>query len=85
MFDLIAMRKPVIVARTRSVEAYFDDSCVRSFESANEHDLARAIRELHDDPDLRERLVCRATEVSEPYRWVHQRARYLEMVDELAA
>ena len=85
MFDLIAMRKPVIVARTRSVEAYFDDSCVRSFESANEHDLARAIRELHDDPVLRERLVCRATEVSEPYRWVHQRARYLEMVRELAA
>ena len=83
MFDLIAMRKPAIVARTRSVEAYFDDSCLQLFESANEHDLARAIRELYADPGLRERLVRRATEVSEPYRWVHQRARYLAIVDEL--
>lgn len=83
MFDLIAMRKPAIVARTRSVEAYFDDSCLQLFESDDEHDLARAIRELHADPGLRERLVRRATEVSEPYRWVHQRARYLAIVDRL--
>jgi glycosyltransferase involved in cell wall biosynthesis len=83
MFDLIAMRKPAIVARTRSVEAYFDDSCLQLFESADERDLARAIRELYADPDLRERLVRRATEVSEPYRWVHQRARYLAIVAEL--
>ena len=83
MFDLIAMRKPVIIARTRSVEAYFDDSCVRSFESANAQDLARAIRELYADPGLCERMVRRAAEVSEPYRWVHQRERYLRIVAEL--
>ena len=85
MFDLIAMRKPAIVARTRSVEAYFDESCLQLFESDDEHDLARAIREVHADPDLRERLVRRATEVCEPYRWVHQKGRYLAIVDHLVA
>lgn len=80
MFDLIAMRKPAIVARSRSVEAYFDESCLQLFDSANERDLARAIRELHDDPQRRERLVRRATEVSEPFRWPHERKRYLDIV-----
>jgi glycosyltransferase involved in cell wall biosynthesis len=80
MFDLIAMRRPAIVARTRSVEAYFDDSCLQLFDSTDEHDLARAIRELHADPQLGERLVRRATEVGEPYRWVHERKRYLDIV-----
>jgi len=83
MYDLIAMRKPVIISRTRAVQAYFGDDCFVMFESGDERDLARAITELYSDPLLRERLVRRATEVAEPYRWVHQRQRYLEIVDRL--
>ena len=85
MWELIAMRKPAIVARTRSVEAYFDHTSLQLFESGNEHDLARAIRELYADPGLRDRLAARAAEVSEPYRWVHQRRQYLESVGRLLA
>jgi glycosyltransferase involved in cell wall biosynthesis len=85
MFDVIAMRKPAIVSRTQAVEAYFDDSSLQLFTSEDEHDLARAIRELHADPALRERLVRRATDVQRPYRWVHQRRRYLDIVEALAS
>jgi len=85
MFDLIALRKPAIVARTAAVEAYFDSSCLALFESDDPVDLARAIRELAADPARRAGMVRRATLVSEPYRWIHQRARYLALVDELAA
>jgi glycosyltransferase involved in cell wall biosynthesis len=85
MWELIAMRKPAIVSRTRSVEAYFDDSCLQLFEAGDERDLARAIRELHADPDLCERIARRAAEVSEPLRWVHQRKRYLDLIERLAA
>ena len=85
MFDLIAMRRPAMVSRTRSVEAYFDESCFRLFESDDEHDLARAIRELHADPQLADRLVQRAAEVNEAYRWPRQRQLYerviLQLVD----
>jgi glycosyltransferase involved in cell wall biosynthesis len=85
LFDLVAMRKPAIVARLRSIAAYFDDSCLQYFESGNANDLARAIRELHADPERRRRLAQRATEVSEPYRWTHQRENYLRIVERLLA
>jgi glycosyltransferase involved in cell wall biosynthesis len=85
MFDFIAMRRPVVVSRTRAVEAYFPDSCFALFESGDEHDLARAIRSLYDDPALAARLVAEAGEVSEPYRWPRQRERYLRVVEEAAA
>ena len=85
MFDLIAMRKPAIVSRTQAVEAYFDDSSLQLFTSEDEHDLARAIRALHADPALRERLVQKATDVQRPYRWIHQRKRYLDIVEGLAS
>jgi glycosyltransferase involved in cell wall biosynthesis len=85
MFDLVAMRKPAIVGRTPAVKAYFDESCFQMFESGDEHDLARAIRELHADRALRDRLVRRATEASEPYRWVYQAKRYLDIVEHLVA
>jgi glycosyltransferase involved in cell wall biosynthesis len=85
MFDYIAMRRPAIVSRTRSVEEYFDDSCFALFESGDAHDLARAIRTLHADPELGERLARRAAEVAEPYRWIHQRRRYLRAVSASAS
>ena len=83
MFDLIAMRKPVVISRTRAVESYFGSDCFQIFESGDEEDLARAIEELYRDRDLRRRLVERATAVNEPYRWVHQGRRYVEIVERL--
>jgi hypothetical protein len=84
MFDFIAMQRPAVVSRTRSVEAYFPESCFAMFESGDALDLARAIRSVYDDPALAERLVQRASEVSAPYRWVHQREIYQRAVAELA-
>ena len=77
------MRRPVIVSRTASVEAYFDESCFQLFDSEDDRDLARAIRELHAEPGLRERLVSRAAEVNEPYRWPRQRELYRHVVERL--
>ena len=83
MYELVALRKPVIISRTRAVEAYFGDDCFQFFQSGNVSDLARAIREIYVDPGLRSRLVRRASEVAEPYRWAHQQKRYLGIVQRL--
>ena len=81
MFDLIVMRKPVIMSRTRAVEASFGEGCFQLFESGDAHDLARAIRELAADPALAERLVARAALENEPYRWSRQEPRYVAVVE----
>jgi glycosyltransferase involved in cell wall biosynthesis len=83
MFDYIAMRKPLAVSRTRSVLQTFGSSCFELFDSDDPEDLARAIRTLHADPERRQRLVRRAAEVAEPYRWTHQREVYRNMVERL--
>jgi glycosyltransferase involved in cell wall biosynthesis len=80
MYDLMAMRRPVITSRTRSVEAYFSDDALLYFAADDPDDLARAIRRLHAEPELGERLVQRATEEVEPYRWPHQREQYRRYV-----
>ena len=83
MYDFIAMRVPAIVSRTRSVRAYFPESCFRYVTPGDVTDLAEAIRELHASPDLRRHLVEEAARVNEPYRWPHQRGNYLAMVEAL--
>ena len=75
------MRKPTISSRTRSVERYFDESCLGFFASDDPVDLARAIRELHGDPELRRGLAERAAATAEPYRWPHERQRYLAIIE----
>jgi glycosyltransferase involved in cell wall biosynthesis len=85
MFDFVTMRRPVIISRTRAVEAYFGDDAFELFGSGDAVDLARAIEALHSDPARRAALVARATERNEPYRWPHQERRYVEIVERLAA
>jgi glycosyltransferase involved in cell wall biosynthesis len=80
MYDLIAMRRPVITSRTRSVEAYFSGDALLYFDADDPEDLARAIRQLHADAQLGERLVERASEEVEPYRWPRQRDQYQRYV-----
>jgi glycosyltransferase involved in cell wall biosynthesis len=83
MYDLIAMRRPAVISRTRSVQNYFDEDCFEYFDADDAADLARAIRELHLRPQLADRLVRRASEVNEPYRWCHQREIYRRSVESL--
>ena len=80
MYDLMAMRRPVITSRTRSVEAYFSDDALLYFRADDPDDLARAIRSLHAEPELGERLVQNAEREVEPYRWPRQRELYKRYV-----
>jgi glycosyltransferase involved in cell wall biosynthesis len=80
MYDLVAMRRPVITSRTRSVEDYFSDDAFLYFTADDADDLARAIRRLHAEPELGERLIERAEQEVEPYRWVRQRTQYRRYV-----
>lgn len=84
MYELITMRRPAIVSRTRSVQTYFDEGCFAWFESNDAQDLARAIRRLYDDPNWARALVEQATTRNEPYRWAHQRDRYLDVIRRVA-
>jgi glycosyltransferase involved in cell wall biosynthesis len=83
VFDFIVMGVPAAVSRTRSVEETFGEDCFELFESDETADLACAIRRLYRDPGHRARLAARAVQVAEPYRWPHQRARYLAVVNRL--
>ena len=84
MYDLVTMRRPVVMSRTQSVESYFDGDCFEYFESGDPEDLARAIRRLHEDPDRRAQLVARASQVIQPYRWPRQRKIYLGYIRRLS-
>ena len=80
MYDLVAMRRPVITSRTRSVEAYFSDDAFLWFTAEDHEDLARAIRRLYAEPELGDKLVEQAAEEVEPYRWPRQREVYRSYV-----
>lgn len=85
IFDFVLMGKPVISSRTRAVEEIFGPECVELFESGDEHDLARAVRHLHGDPEHRERMARRAAVKAAPLQWSNQRRVYRAVVDRLLA
>jgi glycosyltransferase involved in cell wall biosynthesis len=80
MFEFVSMRKPVICSRTPAVQACFDEKSFLYFDAGDERDLARAIRQLHANPEMAARLVERAMVANEPFRWPRQRELYLSLM-----
>ena len=83
LLDYATLKIPVIAARLRTVEYYFGDGFVELFEPGNVADLARAIKLLYNNPDLREQLVERATDALEALNWQNQRTEYYRAIDSL--
>jgi glycosyltransferase involved in cell wall biosynthesis len=83
LLDYATLGIPVIAARLRTVEHYFGNGAVELFEPANVEDLARAIRRLYKDPNLRAQLVERARQALDALNWQNQRNEYYRAIDSL--
>jgi glycosyltransferase involved in cell wall biosynthesis len=85
LLEYAAMHIPVIVTRTPTIEAYFDDDSVVFSEPEDPGALAHRMVDLYRDPGRRRTLAKGAAEVMAQHSWEQERRRYLGIVDELVA
>jgi glycosyltransferase involved in cell wall biosynthesis len=74
---------PIVAARLRTIEYYFDDSAVRFFEPGDPADLAAAIEDLYQHPSRRLALAENARRTVDSISWRLQRERYYAAIDSL--
>lgn len=84
LFEYIAMRRPVVSSNSPSLTGLFDDSAIAYFTPDDEHDLARRVLELYDDPARAEQLAHNAHKVYQRYRWENARLEYIGVHEDLA-
>lgn len=83
MQEYMALGIPVIASRTKAVEAYYSDNCVRFFDSPDVSALAEAILDLYHDKYKRHTLAYNALEMYHQYSAPKQRANFAKCVDQL--
>jgi glycosyltransferase involved in cell wall biosynthesis len=83
LFEYLALDKPVVVAATSSVQAFFDDNSVKFYQPDNEQDLAQCVLELYRNPDIMANLVASGSAIYDRYRWSNTKYQYLKVFDEL--
>jgi len=81
--EYLAMHIPLIISRTKTAQAYFDDSMVMFFKPGDEKDLARCILELYESPHKRDKLVKNANRFNKEYRWEKYKKIYYHLIDNL--
>ena len=81
LMEFAAMGVPTIVSRTRTISRYFTDDMVRFVTPGDVHELARAVRELADDPDKRTRLAENARRFLGKHSWAEEKELYFACVD----
>jgi glycosyltransferase involved in cell wall biosynthesis len=83
MVDYWIFGLPVIASRLRATMELYDDSVIEYFEPADQADLARAIRRLHDNPQRREELARNGKLANDRHGWATQRETFVGVYDAL--
>jgi glycosyltransferase involved in cell wall biosynthesis len=83
--EFVIMGKTVLVSRLKAIRHYFNEDALVFFEPNNAADLARQMRRVYGDPDLRSRLTSKARSEYAPICWDVMKQRYLAMMGELIA
>ncbi len=85
LLELAAMGTPVIASDLATFRAHFTDDAMRFVPGADPGALAAAIVGLAADPRAAAALGSEARRQAAAYDWVAQAARYVEIVERLAA
>ena len=83
ILEFMALGVPVMVARTRIDQHYFDDTLVSFFEPGDEHDLARAMLDAVRDRTRSAELAARALAFARTHSWGERQGLYLDIVRRL--
>jgi len=84
ILEFMSLGVPVIVAKTKVDEHYFNESVVKFFKPGDEQALAQAMIEIIRKQEVRDRLVYNANRFIEDYMWDKKQLEYLHLVDGLA-
>jgi glycosyltransferase involved in cell wall biosynthesis len=74
---------PVVAARLKTIQHYFDEDSVRYFTPGDPVDLSAAIEELYRNPTRRMELSRRAFEIANRFNWIDERNEYYRIIDSL--
>jgi glycosyltransferase involved in cell wall biosynthesis len=83
LLEYAALRIPVIVTRTATIEAYFDDSSVAFVEPEDSESIAGQIADISRNPERRKAMTTNAAKVMERHAWQEERGRYLSVIDDM--
>jgi glycosyltransferase involved in cell wall biosynthesis len=83
MYEYMALGRPVIASRLKSVVSYFSEDTILYFEADDEADLASQVLHSFQNPDDLRRRVHRTTELYQVYRWQNEKDTYLGVYSSL--
>jgi glycosyltransferase involved in cell wall biosynthesis len=84
IFEYAAMDKPVIASHLPTIERYFGDRSLWTYQPGNAASLAGALATVADDAVERDLRVAAARERTLALAWDRQVARYLEVLARIA-
>ena len=85
LMEYAGLGVPAVVARSSATTDYFDETMVRYVEPGDVAAMADAIVDLAMDPDGRRGMAVRAQSFTASHPWSAEAARYVSMIEDLAA
>lgn len=83
LMEYVALGVPVIVARTSTIETYFDNSMVEFFTPENVDEMAASIYYLYQNRHKLPEMAKRADVFNQQYNWAKQAQNLIELANEL--
>jgi glycosyltransferase involved in cell wall biosynthesis len=83
LLEYVALKVPVVCARTETISAYFDETIVEFFTPGNIEELAEKIKFLYSSPEKRMEMSKNSDKFNNLYNWTQQKQIYYQFVNNL--
>jgi len=83
IMEFMSQGVPVVISRTKIDSLYFEEGIVHFFPSGDSQAMAKAMLEVINNMELRQKLVARGFEYAERNSWDRKKGEYLSLVDSL--
>ena len=84
LLEYVRLGVPAVVSRNPVLESYFGEDAVHVVEPGAVDDLVKAVECVYSDPDQAVATATKAQEFFAHHSWERDRARFYEMIDEVA-
>lgn len=83
IFEYLALKKPVIVPRTKGIKDYFDEDSLLFFDAGNVDSLRERILDAYRNPSRCQYVLKRGIDIHEDLRWEVGKKRFVTLVENI--
>lgn len=83
IFEYLALKKPVIVPKTKGITDYFDQNSINYFDAGDAESLAETILDVYENSEKQNKIIEKGFEIYSKHKWSEEKNVLIRSANQL--